>query len=135
VEYEADTYQEIGLVEDMGEFGDAYNPVTANTLSDARVRKRKGTADAGDMNMVVLFDAADTGQQALKDALDDTGALPYNIKVVLNDAITPSTGTPTTFFFSAFVMSRRITSITSDNIPRGNITLGIDSPIIEVAAT
>lgn len=130
-EYEADTYQVVGEIEEIGEFGDQYNIVSANTLNDSRTRKRKGTADAGDISLTVLFDGADQGQQDLKSALDDTGASPYNFKVELND----SQGTsPTTFYFSGFVTARRITSITSDNIPRGSLTIAIDTGIIEVAA-
>lgn len=133
-DYEADTYEEIGTIEDLGEFGDAYNPVTFTSLADARVQKRKGSADAGDMTITVAFDGADTGQQNLKDALDDTGALPYNFKVELNDA-TSEGGDGTIFYFSGFVMQRRIQAGSADNVVRANIQIGITTSIIEVEAT
>lgn len=133
-EYESDTYTQIGVVEDLGEFGDQYNVVTFTSLADARVQKRKGSADAGDMTVTVAFDGSDAGQQALKDALDDTGALPYNVKVELNDAVT-SGGTPTVFYFSAFISSRRVQVGTTDDVVRGSINFGITTSVIEVEAT
>lgn len=133
-EYEADTYTQVGTIEDLGEFGDAYNAVTFESLSDARTQKYKGTADAGDINLVVGFDGSDSGQQALKTALDDTGASDYNFKVTLNDAGSGSPSSPTTFFFSGKVMSRRIQAGTVNNVVRANVTIGISTSIIEVAA-
>lgn len=131
--YEADTYTQIGTIEDLGEFGDAYNSVTFESLSDARTQKYKGTADAGDINLVVGFDGTDTGQDNLKTALDDTGTDDYNFKVTLNDM--PSGGTnPTTFYFSGKVMSRRIQAGTVNNIVRASVQIGINTSIIEVAA-
>jgi len=130
-EYEADSYTEIGTIEDLGEFGDSFNAVTFTSLADSRVNKRKGAADAGDMTLSVAFDGADSGQQALKVALDDTGALPYNFKVELNDSLGTS---PTTFYFSAMVMSRRTQVGSSDNVVKAAVQLGITTAVIEVAA-
>ena len=130
-EYEGDTYDQVGTIEDLGEFGDAYNAVTFTSLSDSRVKKRKGSADAGEMNLTVAFDSGDDGQQALKDALDDTGGVGYNFKVELNDSQGVS---PTTFYFKALVMSRRIQVGSADNVVRANVTLGIDTEILEEAA-
>lgn len=129
--YEADTYQQIGEVESIGDFGDQYEIVSANTLGDQRTRKRKGTADAGDISVTVLFDGSDQGQTDLKSALDDTGADDYNFKVELND----SGGTnPTTFFFSGLVTSRRITGVNSNSIARGDLTIAINTEVLEKAA-
>lgn len=132
--YALDTYTAVGEIEDLGEFGDAYNPVTFASLADARTKKRKGTADAGEINLVVAFDGADSGQQALKTALDDTGALDYNFKVQLNDAVSGG-GAGTIFYFSGFVMSRRIQAGGSDNVVRANVTIALNTGLVEVAAT
>jgi hypothetical protein len=134
-EYEADTYEAVGQIEDLGEFGDQVSAVTFITLEDGRVRKYKGSRDAGDMNLVVGFDPDDAGQDAIKAALDDTTSADYNIKVELDDPLTPSTGTPTTFLFSGKIMSRRIQIGSADNIIRANVTIGLNSPIFEKAAT
>lgn len=128
--FEADTYTEVGSIEDLGEFGDAFNAVTFTSLGDGRVRKLKGTKDAGDMTIVVAMDTSDTGQDALVAAAEDDQSDGYNIKVELNDQITPSTGNPTTFFFRAQVMGARIAVGAADNVIRRNVTLAIDSAVL-----
>lgn len=130
-EFKADSYKEVGDIEDLGEFGDEFSAVTAATLNDARLRKGKGTADAGDMSLVVLFNGSDAGQAALAAAAADTTSNAYNIKVTLNDQITPETGNPTTFYFRALVMSNRIAVGGSDNAIRRNVGLAITSEILE----
>lgn len=132
-EFEADSYDEVGTVEDAGEFGDAFNSVTFESLGDGRTQKRKGTADAGDMNLVMAFDGTDAGQQALESALRDTGPDDYNFKVELND--TPSGGTsPTTFYFRGKVMQRRIQVGTVNNVVRASVVFAINSQPLRVAA-
>lgn len=135
VEYEADTYTQIGTVEDLGEFGDQYNLVNFESLSDARTQKLKGTADAGDLTLVVGFDAGDAGQIALAAALAYTGPNNYNFKVEFNDQVTPTTGNPTKSYFGAKVMSRRAQVGTVNNVVRASVQLGISTAIVEVAAT
>lgn len=132
-EFEADTYTEVGTIEDMGEFGDQYNLVTFTSLGDGRVRKLKGTKDAGDMTLVVAHDS-DAGQAAIVAACDDSTSTGYNCKITLNDQVTPSTGNPTTFYFRAQVTSKRVAIGGSDNVVRRNIGIAIDSEVIEVAA-
>lgn len=129
--YEADTYVQVGTIEDLGEFGDAYSPVNFESLSDGRTQKFKGTADAGDMTLVVGFDGSDAGQTALKTALDDTGADNYNFKVTLNDA---GSSSPTTFYFSGKVMSRRVQTGSVNNIVKASIQIAVSTAVVEVAA-
>src|SRR5215210_8942445 len=61
-EFEALTWVEVGLVEDVGEFGDESNPVTFAALGDARVRRSKGARDAGILSITCGWDTADVGQ-------------------------------------------------------------------------
>lgn len=126
-EFQADTYTEVGSIEDLGEFGDAFNAVTFTSLGDGRVRKLKGTKDAGDMTLVVAFDAGDAGQTALVAAANDTSSDGYNCKVELNDM---GTTNPTTFYFRAQVMGARITVGAADNVIRRNVTIAIDSAVL-----
>lgn len=121
-EFQSDTYTEVGSIEDLGEFGDAFNAVTFTSLGDGRVRKLKGTKDAGDMTLVVAFDAGDAGQTALVAAANDTSSDGYNCKVELNDG--------TTFYFRAQVMGARITVGAADNVIRRNVTIAIDSAVL-----
>lgn len=132
--FEADDYTEVGSIEDAGEFGDTYNPVSASLLSAGRVMKGKGTADAGDMALVVAFDGSDEGQAAILAAAKDTKSTPYNIKVTLNDQKTPDTGNPTTFYFKALVMSCTVAIGGADNVIRRNVSLAITSEIFDKAA-
>lgn len=136
-EYESDSYSEVGEVEDMGEFGDAYNPVTFTALGDGRVRKFKGTADAGTISLTIGMDVADTGQDALTAALSDTGSDDYNFKVEFTDGDTSVSpvGDPTTVYFSGKVMSRRYQSGSADNIVRVTVDVAINTDIVEVEAS
>jgi hypothetical protein len=124
---------EIGEIEEIGGFGDEFNPVNFTALGDARVRKLKGSADAGTLALTVAFDSGDAGQQALTLAKQDTSQADYNFMVMLNDAET-STGTPSVFYFSGKVMSRRIEITQADNIVRASVAIGINTPVFEVAA-
>lgn len=135
-EYEADTYTEVGEIEDIGEFGDTFNPVTFAALADGRVRKFKGTRDAGNITLVVGMDVSDSGQDALATALEDTDSDDYNFKVVFTDGdsdVSPVV-TATTVYFSGKVMSRRYQPGGTDNIVRVAIDIAINTGITEVEA-
>lgn len=132
-EFDTDTYTEVGLIEDPGEFGDQVNSVTFTALSDRRTRKYKGSRDAGDQSLTIAFDPDDAGQQALKTALDDNSSDDYNIKIELDDM--PSGGTNgTTFYYRGKIMSRRIQPGNADNVVRATVTIGINSDVYEKAA-
>jgi len=131
-EYESEVWTEIGEVEDMGEFGDAWNTTTFTSLQDSRVRRFKTTKDAGEQNLVIGFSQGDAGQEALVAAL--ASKFNHTIRVTLDDASSGSPSSPTTFYFRAMVTSNRRTVGTNDNIVRRNVTLAINSDIIEVAA-
>jgi len=133
-EFKADTYVRVGEIEDLGEFGDTFSSVTFTSLEDGRVRKYKGTADAGDMTVTVGLDNGDAGQTAVKVAHKDRGKGDYNIKVTLNDGDPDATPvvTPTTFYFRAKVMNNTVAAGAADNVVRRNITLGINSDIFEL---
>jgi len=129
---------EVGEVENLNEFGDVFTPVLFTSLNDGRVRKGKGTADAGDLALVVGFDGDDTGQIALKAAAADTTSSPYNFRVTLNNAppfVAPATGsTPTEFRFRALVMGLRFTVGAADSTVTAATTISITTEITETAA-
>lgn len=132
-QFEADTYTEVGDVEEIQEFGDARNPVTFAALADGRVRKARGTADAGDVTIIYAHQTGDGGQDAIKTAFEVTSqaADEFNFRIQLNDSEGVS---PTTFYFRAKVMSRRVQAITNDGVIRVAAMLSINSAVIEVAA-
>lgn len=130
-DYEADSYTSVGEVEDLGEFGDTAEEITFTSLADRRVRKFKGSFDAGTLTVTVGKDTTDSGQDAMLTAFasDDD----YNFRVQLND--TPVGGsTPTTLYFSGKVMSKPTNVGNVSNVVRQMFTVGINTEIIEVAA-
>lgn len=124
--YEADTFVEVGEIENLGEFGDQVSAATFTALADRRVRKLKGTYDAGDLALVIGFDSDDAGQTALNDALKDSGSEDYNFKVELEDG--------DIFYFAGKVMSRRIATGGADDIVKANVSIAINTEVVEVAA-
>lgn len=127
-----DTYIEVGEVEDLGEFGDESEAVTFASLSDSRVRKLKGTRDAGTIAVVCGADDSDVGQDAMVAA--EASPLDFNFKVVLNDQLTIS-GSPSEHYFRGKVMSKRLNVGSANNVVRRNFNVGINSEIHVVPAT
>lgn len=128
-EFEALTYTEVGEVESVSEFGDQASTVTAQTLADARVRKRKGTRDAGDITVVCLHDPLDAGQLALVAA--EKTYFTYAIKVELADAA-DANDTDTVFYFLALIASTRLSGLQPNEITKRNFVALIDSAILEL---
>lgn len=132
VEFQGDSYIEVGEVEDAGQVGDESAPITFTTLKDGRVRKFKGPRDAGTMTVVCGADSSDEGQAAMIAA--EGTIFDYNFMVTLNDMLTLN-GDPTTLFFRAKVMGKRRNIGNVSNVVKYNFNLGVDSAILEVAAT
>lgn len=126
-EYQADSYIEVGEIEDLGEFGDDSTRVTFDSLSEGRTRKLKGTRDAGEMPIVVGDDPTDEGQIAMEAA--EASPLDFNFKVELNDAVTVG-GNNSTHFFIGKVFSKRRNVGTANNVVRRNFAIGINSAIV-----
>ncbi|MCD9572213.1 MULTISPECIES: phage tail protein [Pseudomonas] len=135
-EYKADTYVDVGEIEDLGEFGDTFSSVNFTALSDGRVRKYKGTADAGNMTLTVGLDNGDAGQKAVAVAHKDRTKGNYNVKVTLNDGDPGATPAilPTTFYFGVKVMNNTVAPGSADNVVRRNMTLAINTEILEITA-
>lgn len=129
---EALAWVSVGEVEDLGEFGDEASEVTFTALKNRRVRKFKGTFNAGTITCVTGSDPADAGQQAMIAAFSSD--LDYPFRVMLNDKITLA-GTPTTLYFTGKVMSKRRNVGSVENVVRQNFPVGINSIIVEDAAT
>lgn len=131
-EFEALSYTLVGEIEDIGEFGDRVNPVNFTALGDSRVRKFKGSRDAGNITMTVGFDPSDAGQSAIETALAADGN--YAVRISLGDTGTGSPSNPTTFYFLGKVMSYTTNIGSADNVVRSTVEVAIDSAIVRVAA-
>lgn len=125
-EFQADSYIEIGEIEDLGEFGDESERIKFTALSDGRTRTFKGPRDAGEMTLIVGDDPSDEGQVALEAA--EATPFDYNFRVELNDAVTLG-GENSTHYFIGKVFSKRRNVGAANNVVRRNFAIGINSGI------
>jgi len=139
--YEADTYTLVEQTESIGDFGDNYAEVTFTGLEDARVQKKKGAADAGNLSVTMAFDGTAFGsplggQGVLTAASEDTTSSDYNFKVVFNDGTTGSPlGDGTTRYFSGQVATMSESISGADNILMVTAEVRINTSIIKVVST
>jgi len=129
-DFENDTYTAVGEVESIGNFGDEINSVTFTGLRDQRVRKFKGSRDAGTAEITVAFRATDSGQSSMQAAVDDETQDDFNFRVTINDGT--SGGSNTVFYFSAKAMSDSVEVSSVDNIVRKTYSVAINTAIYEV---
>ena len=123
--FESLTFDLIGEVTDLGEFGREYSLVTHNPLGDRQTVKRKGSYNDGSIAMTVARVPDDAGQTLLQTALDSDDNFSFN--VTLQDG--------TELYFSAQVMSYTANVGTVDQITTASVTIEITDEIIEVAPT
>lgn len=130
--FEAESYIEVGEIEDLGQVGDESSEVTFVTLADGRVRKFKGPRDAGTQAIVCGATSSDEGQVAMIAA--EGTPLDYAFKYELNDQLTIS-GTPTIGYYYGKVMGKRRNIGVATNVVRYNFNVGVNSAPIEVDPT
>jgi hypothetical protein len=131
-EFTALQWAEIGLVENLPEYGDEAAAVTFTSLGDGRVRKGKGARDAGSMSLTFGNDPEDEGQLAVI-AAEGTN-YSYGFRVVYPDRPNP-TGTDTEEFFRGIVRSKRRAGGDVNAVLRRTATVDIDSEVFEKPAT
>lgn len=132
--YAALSYTQIGSIENLGAFGDEASEVTFDDLADGRTKKLKGQRNAGTMQLVLGLDDDDTGQGLLDTAEADDSVANYHFKVEFPNKLS-SGGTNALRYFSAKVMSVREEVNTANNVVKKNVSLGINTKIVKVAAT
>ncbi|MGV6875929.1 hypothetical protein ACUSIJ_24995 [Pseudochelatococcus sp. B33] len=120
----------VGWVENLGTFGDEATEITFESIDTGRTQKLKGTRNAGNLALVVGFDPNDPGQQALLAA--EKSPDDYAFEVEWNDA--EGGGQPTVRRFVGKVMSASEAYDTVNNVIRLNVTIGINSNIVQIAA-
>lgn len=123
--YSALTFNLIGEVESIGEFGTEYNEVTFTALDNRRVRKFKGSYNPGTISVSVALAPGDAGQEAVHAALDVDEDVAFEVE----------TQDGTIRYFSGKVMSFTTNISSVDNITMGTINVGINTDIIKVAPT
>ena len=132
-QFDADTYTAIGEVETLGAFGDSRGEVRFTSLSDGRVRKYRGAADAGTLAVRVAMDPSDAGQAAVYAAFAVTSqaADEFNFKVEFNDSLGAN---GTTRYFRGKVMGNPNQGAENDAIVMEEIQVAINSAIVRKAA-
>lgn len=128
--YKPLTYVEIGEVEDIGEFGDKANNINFTALNNRRVRKFKGSFDAGNVSLTLGRDAKDTGQVAVKAA--QVTDFDYAFKIVLNDASAGSPSSNSVIYFPAKVMDFGTNIGNVESITKRSVNLAIVQNPLEV---
>lgn len=128
-EFMAQSYTEIGLIENLGELGRVFDPVTFQAIADGRTYKLKGGYNDGQMQMTLGQDLTDAGQDILYDAANASSQDNYGFKLEMNDEATTSGG-PTTFYFRGLAMSFRTQMGAVNSVVRSMSTIEINSPII-----
>jgi len=123
--YGALSYNAVGEVTDLGEFGREYALVTHNPLGARRTVKRKGSYNDGQVAMTVARVPSDTGQADIITALDSDD--PVAFEIVLQDG--------TTLYFAGVVMSYTTNVGNVDQITSASVMIEITTDIVEVAAT
>jgi Phage tail tube protein, TTP len=119
-------WQEIGLVESLGEFGDESNDVTFASLGDARTRHAKGARDAGTMVITCGHDPLDQGQINLENA--EATEFQFAFRVTLSDS--PGGAFQNSeVYFRGLVMSKRKNVGNNDNVIRNVYNVGINSEL------
>lgn len=123
--FSALSFNEIGEVTDLGEFGREYSLVTHNPLGSRQTVKRKGSFNDGTISMSVARVPSDAGQADLQTAVDSDEN--YSFKVELQDG--------RVLYFSAQVMSYTTNVGSVDQITSASVSIEITDEIIEVAPT
>ena len=119
------SFNEIGEVTDLGEFGREYSLVTHNPLGSRQTVKRKGSFNDGTISMTVARVPGDAGQTDLQTAVDSDDN--YSFKVELQDG--------RVLYFAAQVMSYTTNVGSVDQITSASVSIEITDEIIEVAST
>lgn len=119
-------WTEIGLIESLGEFGDASSDVSFAAIGDGRMRHAKGARDAGSMTITVAHTPEDQGQAAIEVAEGTNNN--YAFKVVVPDAPTGA-WSDTIIYFRGLVRSKRKNIGSNDNVVRNVYEVGINSEL------
>lgn len=130
-DFDAQSWVSVSWAESIGAFGDEASEITFDGIGEGRTQKIKGQRNAGNMECVFGVDTTDDGQATLRGA--ETEIYDYAFRVQFNDQ--PAGGTaPSTRYFIAKVMTARETLDTANNVVKLNVTLGINSNIVQVDA-
>jgi hypothetical protein len=110
--------------------GDTSELITSNHINTARMRKAKGTRNAGSTQIICDLDYADAGQLAAVAA--EKTKESYAFRMTFNDA--PAGDTPSNRYFVAYIMSATEQLNEANGAMKIVFNLEIDSNVVRVAA-
>lgn len=116
---------EIGLIENMGNFGKVFDKVTFMAIADGRTYKLKGGYDQGSMAITVGSDLTDAGQFLMYTYGNaaDQNTYPFKIALVGVDASFD------TVYFGGKVFSYQQQMGPANNVIKALINIEINTPI------
>lgn len=130
-DFSGQSWTEIGGTTNLGSAGDTAELVSSKQIAVGRVKKAKGTFNAGAMEVVCDHDPNDPGQAALYAAAKTRDN--YAFKLVFNDA--PTGGTPSVRYFIGLVMSAPETYEEADSVMKLSTSVEINSNLVKINAT
>ncbi len=120
---------EVEEVEDFGTLGDTSEAITFTAVGNRRVRKLKGSRDAGTQTFTVGRDPLDDGQEAFIAA--ERTDFNYPIKIEMADAPLPNYA-DSVLYYAGMVMSQPTNLGNVSNVVRRNFDVGINTGVYEV---
>lgn len=126
--YEAVSWTEVGMIESFGEFGPDHNIGSFIPIATGVACKYMGSADYGEIAMVIAKSATDSGLSELLAHVGDVDELPF--KVALSNV---GTTKPTCYYFPGLTKSARVNIGTGDDVVRLNVTIVPVDAFLETA--
>lgn len=124
---------EVGEITNFSEFGASYQTISSNVIGAPAVKKYKGQRDDGELTLTLDRVPSDTGQAALRMALDNT-LEDYVFKVELGDKPSGASAKPTRFYIVGKVMSYTTNPGGANNMVTATVRIAINGAIVEGAA-
>jgi hypothetical protein len=128
--YEALSYDEIGEVVSIAEYGPSSGVINHNKLSTQIIEKFKGSRDFGNFAIGVGRAPGDAGQSTCVAAEQSNNR--YSFKVTHGDT---GGSTPTTEYYQAIVSTFTTNIGSAEQVTAANINIAITTRIIEIAST
>lgn len=128
------TWVPIGRLKTIGRFGDTSNPIESSYIDRARVQRRKGVRNGGELELSMDIDLADAGQLALV-AAERSGS-NFAIKIEMPDKPTSgSSPKSSSRMFIGLVMGVPENLNEADSMAEMTATIAINSNIVRTAAS
>lgn len=122
------TWVEVAGITNIPQFGEVVAAVEHRPLNSLYTERLPGGIDSGNVNIEAAYIPGDSGQAAMRAALD--ARRPYNFKIEFND--NPSDGSPdapSTFKFVGKVYSNPVIPGQRDNVIGTQFNVGIDGKV------